>query len=278
MMIAGLKETQYEAGPDGRTVEPPVNWQAVNCVTLFSGVGGNDLLVLMAIARFVRAEGKGQGTADPSIKTLEALTRLSRRTVQRCLQGLEEAGELCIEENAGRFGTNLYTIPMLEAGGVRATHELPPYMCLVTENREHIVTESRKRKKISTQGSSCVRLTPEVNRLKIREISLKLADILIAGGRKHPGYRTDAESRDWRYGVELLGLRVGLPVDEELVEDLFYYIATTDKWKHIQTPKDIHDHYHEICDDMQASAWLGESEGGGQDYEGRELVLIDGAI
>lgn len=250
-MIAGLKETQYEAGADGRTIEPPINWQAMNCVTLFSNAGGNDLLVLMAIARFVKAEGKGQGTADPSIKTLEALTRLSRRTVQRCLQNLETAGELCIKENKGKFGTNLYTIPMLEAGGVRPTHELPPYMCLVTENREHIVMESRKRKNTNTQGSSRVRLAPEVNRLKIREISLKLADILIAGGRKHPSYRTDAESRDWRYGVESLCLRMGLPVDNELVEDLFYYIANSDQWKHIQTPKDIHDHYHAICDDMQ---------------------------
>lgn len=277
-MIAGLKETPYEAGSNGRTIEPPINWQAVNCVTLFSNADGNDLLVLMGIARFVKAEGKRQGTAEPSIKTLEALTRLSRRTVQRCLQNLEQVGELRIEENAGRYATNRYTIPMLEAGGVRPTQELPPYMCLVTENREHIVSDSRKRKNTNTIGSSSVRLTPEVNALKIREISLKLADILIAAGRKHPAYRTDAESRDWRYGVELLGVRMGLPIDDESVEDLFYYIATSDQWEHIQTPKDVHDHYNAIRDDMQTSAQPEESKDDDQGHEGQELVLTNGVI
>lgn len=284
-MIAGLKETQYEAGAGWRTIEPPINWQAMNCVTLFSNAGGNDLLVLMAIARFVKAEGKGQGTADPSIKTLEALTRLSRRTVQRCLQNLGTAGELCIKENKGKFGTNLYTIPMLEAGGVRPTHELPPYMCLITENREHIVSESRKKRNITpTEGSSSVRLAPEANRLKIREISLKLADTLIAAGRKHPSYRTDAESRDWRYGVGLLVWRMGLPIDDELIDRVFNHVVTSDQWKHIQTPKDIHDHYNAIRDDMwEAGVWLQKTSGGatpgnGCQVEGRELTPSIGAV
>jgi len=243
-MLASLKETPYEAGRDGRTAEPPINWQAVNCVTLFSNASGNELLVLSMIARFVKAEGEGQGTAYPSVQTLEALTRLSRRTVQRCLQRLEEAGELLIKYRAGGYETNLYTIPMLQAGGVRTTHELPNYISVITEER---------RPYIQKKGSYSVKVTPQTVAREIRMISLKFADTLIAAGRKHPGYRADAESRDWRYGVEKLVIRMGFPLDHDFIGRLFEYLAVSEDWKGIQTPRDIHDNYYEIVAAMKGA-------------------------
>lgn len=59
-----------------------------------STASGNDLLVLLALADHAGGEDDPYGHAYPAVARLEGMTRLSRRTVQRCLRSLEEAGHI----------------------------------------------------------------------------------------------------------------------------------------------------------------------------------------
>jgi len=77
---------------------------------------GTDLLVLMAIAHETERDGPERGTGCPSVQRLEALTRLSTRSVQRRLPRLVEAGELEIDLKAGAEHTNVYRLPRLTEG------------------------------------------------------------------------------------------------------------------------------------------------------------------
>lgn len=83
---------------------------------------GNHLLVLLAIADSANDDGED---AWPTKKTLAAKTKLSVKTVQRCVQDLWEDGELLVEKNAG--GTkhwredrrpNRYTVLMHTGGQI----------------------------------------------------------------------------------------------------------------------------------------------------------------
>ncbi|MEE8465001.1 MAG: helix-turn-helix domain-containing protein, partial [Dehalococcoidia bacterium] len=68
---------------------------------------GSDLLVLVAIA-----ENSNDDT-DSTYLSIEFIcwkSRLSRRSVQRSIQELERSGELLIQRNRGRNGTNVYRI------------------------------------------------------------------------------------------------------------------------------------------------------------------------
>lgn len=68
---------------------------------------GSELLVLVAIA-----ENSNDDTDSTylSIEFIAWKTRLSRRSVQRIISTLEKSGELLIQRNRGRNGTNVYRI------------------------------------------------------------------------------------------------------------------------------------------------------------------------
>lgn len=59
-----------------------------------SGAGGNDLLVLLALADHAGGHTDAYADAYPSVKTIAEKTRVSPRTVQRCLRSLEDAGHI----------------------------------------------------------------------------------------------------------------------------------------------------------------------------------------
>lgn len=74
-----------------------------------SKADGASLLVLLAIADMASDDG---GNSWPSVATLATKARCSERTVQRCLRTLVEAGEMAVQWNAGRKGSNLYRVLM----------------------------------------------------------------------------------------------------------------------------------------------------------------------
>lgn len=71
-------------------------------------VGGNDLLVLLAIADHADDTG---ANAWPSIATLARKTRINERTVQRIIRRLTDAGHLLVRATTGGRRSNRYTIP-----------------------------------------------------------------------------------------------------------------------------------------------------------------------
>jgi hypothetical protein len=70
------------------------------------------LLVLLAVADYINKEG----IAWPSVSTLARKVRMSKRNVQRWLHELEKAGELEIDKNQGRRGSNIYRIRLSNNG------------------------------------------------------------------------------------------------------------------------------------------------------------------
>lgn len=72
---------------------------------------GIDRLILLAIADCANDEGT---EAWPSVPTLMRKARVTRRTVQRALASLIELGELDVDYNAGRGGSNKYRILMAD--------------------------------------------------------------------------------------------------------------------------------------------------------------------
>ena len=73
----------------------------------YSTASGTELLVLLAISDHAHEDGTG---AYPSLQTLAAKCKISKRSVQRYLKKLSKGGELKIEYGKGRNGTNLYTV------------------------------------------------------------------------------------------------------------------------------------------------------------------------
>jgi Helix-turn-helix domain len=71
---------------------------------------GSARLVLLAIADFADDHGK----AYPSVETLAKKAAISERTAQYAIRELVTLGELCVEENAGRRGCNLYGVQNLQ--------------------------------------------------------------------------------------------------------------------------------------------------------------------
>lgn len=74
-----------------------------------SAARGTDLLVLLALADFADDDGTN---AWPSIETLAKKCRQDRRTVQRTLVKLEDAGLVKVARNAGPGGVNRYVVAM----------------------------------------------------------------------------------------------------------------------------------------------------------------------
>jgi thiol-disulfide isomerase/thioredoxin len=75
----------------------------------YSPVGGNDRLMLLAIAD--NADDTG-ANAWPSIATLARKTRVDERTVQRIIRRLTDGGHLKVEATAGGRRSNRYTVVM----------------------------------------------------------------------------------------------------------------------------------------------------------------------
>lgn len=106
----------------GRAMRPWGNIEAAHLMMKDAAVeSSTDLLVLMAIAHETEPEGPERGTGSPSVQKLQALTRLSTRSVQRCFPRLIEAGELEIDPKAGDEHTNVYRLPRL----IQAPDPLP---------------------------------------------------------------------------------------------------------------------------------------------------------
>jgi len=81
---------------------------------------GSCLLVLLAIAD----NSNDENIAWPSIKTISKKSRMSERNVQYSIQKLVDMGELKVNDQASRYGTNEYAILLgvktLHRGGERA--------------------------------------------------------------------------------------------------------------------------------------------------------------
>lgn len=92
-----------------------------------ANASGTDLLVLLAIADNANDDGTDSW---PSEATLADKTRVSTRTVRRCIRTLEENGALVVEQHKGGFPDtrpdrrpNRYTILMTGGQDVRADTE-----------------------------------------------------------------------------------------------------------------------------------------------------------
>ena len=83
--------------------------EASNAVWKYSRQKSGPLLVLLALADYINTEGN----AWPAVSTLAHKTRMSKRNAQRCLRTLVKAGELEIQKNQGRRGSNIYRIRLL---------------------------------------------------------------------------------------------------------------------------------------------------------------------
>lgn len=67
---------------------------------------GLSRLVLLALANY----SNNKGVAWPSLKTLQVDTNASRRGVINAVQNLVDIGEILVDENEGRNGTNKYLL------------------------------------------------------------------------------------------------------------------------------------------------------------------------
>lgn len=86
--------------------------QATTWVLEFSESRGADRLVLFAIAHRVSND---DGQAFPSVKRIAREANLSERAVHYSIEALVKAGELEVQTNASRYGTNLYSLPKFNA-------------------------------------------------------------------------------------------------------------------------------------------------------------------
>jgi len=95
-------------------VEGKLSVQAISWVIDQSKHKGNTFVVLLMIANHAKSDGTG---AWPSIHTLAKESRLSDRTVQRCIKRLSLhwkkiwPPELLVRSGKGPYGSNLYDIP-----------------------------------------------------------------------------------------------------------------------------------------------------------------------
>lgn len=112
---------------------------------------GSTLLCALAIADFANDRGE----AFPSVNTLAEKCRISERSVQYAVAKLVELGELEIEPNAGRSGTNLYRIRVqilqgANFAGVQNTTERGATGCTQTViNRQDKKKNMRVREEMS---------------------------------------------------------------------------------------------------------------------------------
>ncbi len=90
-----------------------MSWQAINWVREHAPEKGNELLVLLALANQSRDTDPEGGFREcwPAIETIAWESRLTPRSVYRCLERMEISGRLTIEHGGnGPKDTNSYTI------------------------------------------------------------------------------------------------------------------------------------------------------------------------
>lgn len=75
---------------------------------------GVELLIELAIADFA----DDQGRCWPAIETIAAKARCSERYVQQTIRTLQSKESLLIEDGAGPYGTNLFTLLNIRVNGV----------------------------------------------------------------------------------------------------------------------------------------------------------------
>lgn len=75
-----------------------------------STAAGSERLMLLAIADFADDDG----SAFPSIATLARMCNTGERNAMYLLKALQERGELRVDRNAGRRGTNVYQVLLPE--------------------------------------------------------------------------------------------------------------------------------------------------------------------
>lgn len=140
--------------------------QVMSKVWAQSQAAGSELLLLLAIADF----SDDQGQAFPSVATLARKIRMSPRNTQYLLQKLEAAGELEIRRNAGRAGSNLYTVQALHpenlAGGRNRLHA--PYATGCTPPTQPVAPEPS----LTVNEPSEVAPAPRAKREKKQEMTL----------------------------------------------------------------------------------------------------------
>lgn len=173
---------------------------------------GTDRLVLLAIADCAADDG---GNAWPSISTLAGKARVSARTVQRSVKALQLLGEIEIDANAGRHGTNMYRIRM-DRQIVTLTDSHPVNLSPVTESPRQSVTPSTGRGGVTTvtpEGDTPVTRTvlepslpvlssfssAAADRDDVERICTRLADRIEANGSKRPNV-----TKAWRDAARLL--------------------------------------------------------------------------
>lgn len=125
-----------------------------------SKAGGSDRLVLLAIADQADDDGLN---AWPSYATIAERCLISERTAQRCVQKLEEMGELAVERRAGpaREGAthqraNVYSFP---AYRLFAAQEKRRHSDTSSENKE-VTRRARRGDKSRQRGDTAVSADP----------------------------------------------------------------------------------------------------------------------
>jgi hypothetical protein len=71
------------------------------------GLTGNDCRVLLVICAHVR---NGTWQAHPAVTTIARLTKLTERSIRRCILRLAKRGWLTVSTGGGRTHTNVYTL------------------------------------------------------------------------------------------------------------------------------------------------------------------------
>jgi hypothetical protein len=263
-----------------------VNHQAVEEVWLYSGAAGNELLVLMSIARYLNAER----TAEPSHASVERLTGLSERTITRCLRRSEDAKRLKIKYRKNNCETNLYTLPRYvpTAKMAKSLDDGQPTVKMADKLPFMSVQDKRgkkdKPKRTERQGSSTVTMTVGREHVislpgdvttdaRTLALSFQIADAMIEHRGKSPRYRSDAESFEWIDGTEKLVLAM-TPGERLQAERYLGYVlehvVISDEWRHVKMPPDLHAFWKPIRQSMSdrgrppekidADDWIAQKE------------------
>lgn len=109
--------------------------QATTWVLEFSEARGADRLVMIAIAHRVSND---DGQAFPSVARIAREANLSERAVHYSIEALVKSGELEVQLNASKYGTNIYRLPKFNLW-VQTLH---PPGCKVREKRVQTTTQT----------------------------------------------------------------------------------------------------------------------------------------
>lgn len=114
-----------------------MSWQATTAVTRHSKHSGSELLCLLMLANYADAHGE---SIRPSITSLAADCRMSRRGVQYIMAKLLESGELA-EAGSWANNVNIYRI-VLPDMGPQAVQSLRSHKSQAVQNRTQAVQKT----------------------------------------------------------------------------------------------------------------------------------------